>query len=299
MSGAAIATSVGVAAATAATATSTLGTAFAIASGVGAIATTVGRLTGVKPLQYAGMGLSAVGGIGSLASSAGLLGGEAAGAAGAAGAEGPGGAVAPAVQPSMAPMALDMPTADVVGQINGVPTAPAVPDAPKGAGLIDTPVIPQGGGEGGTLGSIDNPAASPSSGTGLIDKAPPAPVAAGATTAPEPLKPAMPNAENLISAPATGGIAKAGDANIWSKIVTFAEKNPTLIGGMMTAGASFLSGAMDPTKPAQVAALEARTNLDNAQTEVLQRRARNNAQGIPKASNKPRGGLINSTGVST
>lgn len=70
MSGAITATTVAVAAMS----TAEIFTAVAI---TGAVVGAVGAVTGIKPLQYAGMALGAIGGIGALAVSAGVIGGEA------------------------------------------------------------------------------------------------------------------------------------------------------------------------------------------------------------------------------
>lgn len=74
MSGAITATTVAVAALS----TAEIFTAVAI---TGAVIGAVGTVTGIKPLQYAGMALGAIGGIGALAVSAGIIGGDALGTA--------------------------------------------------------------------------------------------------------------------------------------------------------------------------------------------------------------------------
>lgn len=257
---------------------------------IGAAASVVGTLTNTPALQYAGMGLSAVGSLGSVAQSQGMLGGFglpsdaavtplAGSSAGAAGAP----AAAPAAGTGAAPSgdlsqyAQPTPT-DIVAYINGANTS-----AP-------TPIVAQGGGEGGTLGSANNPAAPATPGTGLIN-APQAAAPAPPATPP----PVAPNtAEALINAPSTGGITKVG-GGIWDRVTTFAKDNPLLVMGALQAGGSFLSGATDALKPAQVDALEARAERDRAETSEIHRRQANARSGVPKASRAPRG-LINAVG---
>lgn len=287
-------------------------TAFTVAAGIGAVASTVGALTGVKELQYAGMGLTAVGGIGSMAESAGLFGGGGGGAGG----------VAPLANTSVSPLAAAEPAAgavpaptqtgqssaglgflqpptDTVAMVNGGPTS--TPQSAPVIQPVSAPIIAQGGGEGGTLGAVDNPVAPKAPGTGLLDKGsvapalPPPPAATGQVAPAAPAAPgqgATPTPDALINAPSTGGIAKADDG-IWSKITTFAEKNPSLVFGALAAGGSFLSGAANPKTPAEVDALKARTALDEAQAEQVRLRTNYMQQGVPKASRRPRS-LLNS-----
>lgn len=301
---------------------------FSVAAAVGAVATGVGALTGVKELQYAGMALGAVGSIGSVASGAGMFGSTAGGAAGAAGGVTPlaspamgapdaagaagagaaapaGGAVAPVADPGMQQGATNIAALmnqpfDVVAYTTGGTPLPSVPQ-PSPVGIA------QGGGEGGTLGSFDNPQAPgglttqqvPSTGAPATPALPPPAAAAGST--PNPMDAGVPGSyDAAASAAAKYGSAPASpdgaaDQSIWSRIGSFAEKNQLLVMGALQAGGSFLAGATNPLTPAQVGALESRAELDKAQTDLLRQRASNMRSGLPKASRRKPPGLVNST----
>jgi hypothetical protein len=163
----------------------TLGTALEATAALGAAVSAVGAITHNKALTIAGAGLGLVGGVGAIASSAGLFGADTAGSlfgssdvtAGAAGGTGAGGAFTGADAASMAGGAgLDVGSqggvSDIIDSIAN-PMAETNASALTGITPNQTPVaaaaspnvtpdsaIPQGDGEGGTLGTTNNPAAT-------------------------------------------------------------------------------------------------------------------------------------------
>lgn len=293
-------------------------TGFGVMTGIaalGAAASVVGTLTKTPELSYVGMGLSAVGAIGGVAQNQGMLTGiglppagtEAAAAQPLAGMADMNPAALTATQPTDAatwgatatpPAANPGQAADVSKYVQPTPTdiVQYIAGGRSGGPAIE-PVVAQGGGEGGTLGSFDNPAAP----KGILNDPsayPPTPPAAAAPQATKPSFPAPPSTESMIGAPNTGGIEKVGSGaggSIWDKITGFAEKNPLMVMGAMQALGSFISGATDEVKPAQVEALKARAARDTAETDDIRRRQENARAGIPKAYNRPRG-LINAIG---
>ena len=89
------------------------------------------------------------------------------------------------------------------------------------------------------------------------------------------------------------------DTSVFGTLSNWIEGHPSLALGALMAGGSFLSGATSPLTPAQVTALNAQAEQNQAaanyaaqQTQLLQRQQANMAQGLPVASRTPPG-LIN------
>lgn len=192
-------------------------------------------------------------------------------------------------------------------------------------GLIDQPMvsnqpvdqygqlISQGGGEGGTLGNMNNPAAdaAPQNVTGevTVPGATAGTAVPGAKDAgvaiPDPGAARSPLQGNISSDALIYGANKGSitqvDNSIWGKITGFVEKNPMVLLGGLAASSSFLSGAFSQLTPAQAAALNAQAeqnlaaaNLNRTQNEIQQRRLNNMRQPMPVAR---RTGLIDMAAV--
>lgn len=372
MSGAITAVVATVAAAT----TAEVFTAVAVA---GAVLGAVGTVTGIKPLQYAGLALGAVGGIGALAVSAGVIGGDAlttaagglasdGGFAGAVGSDvaAGGGVAASATDQALIDAGLQAGTqsagisssvatgantasGDIVNAINGQVTtpdasltaAPANAQSPTvqpsaatdtGATGVDGQPIAQGDGTGGTLGTQGNPAEKP----GLVDQGASSPLPVGTAAPPAP-------AAAAPSAPATGanpvtqaawsttpdpnaGIAGSADAaaqaaakygavvvnpttaasaaqladggtGAFSKIIDILGKPGigTLTAGAIQAAGSFIAGATSSLTPAQVNALKAQANMNQAAANLSTQQLSNIQSGIPTAARTPPAGIVNAT----
>lgn len=92
----------------------------------------------------------------------------------------------------------------------------------------------------------------------------------------------------------TGPNAINDSSSIWKDVFEFA-KDQKLLGPALTAGASFLSGALDGTKPAQIQAYEAQAaayraqaNAYNANAATQQQQLANMQSGVPRGMiNRP------------
>lgn len=300
---------------------------FAIIGAVGATVGAIGAVTGSKALSIAGGALGAVGGIGALADSAGVFGSGGlfgststgaveAGTAGASVSDSAASIGAAPVTSAASPYA-DVgalmnaqgigTSTDVISSISGT-TAPsgvlqAAAPAPEAMPVNQAGgLIEQGGGEGGTLGTQNNPAA-----TGMINTgSTPSPATAGTTpAAPTPPEPppvpgsgATPTAaeSNASGFPAGGGPkGPTGGAvaapSFWGNMLSWIEGHPTLALGGISAAGSFLSGAFNPKTPAEVNALNAQAaknqadiGLINAQTQITSQQASNMQQPVPGAT---------------
>lgn len=176
---------------------------------------------------------------------------------------------------------------------------------PEGYGLNDQGKlvqIPQGSGEGGTLGMQNNPAAPP-----VANTQPVAPDATPlATTQPTPTPLAAEGTSAAQSAATGGGSQFASNVSgqvdklqaptsVWSDIGNFIQKNQTLSYGAIQAVGSFISGALKPgTDQSLLDELSYRqqqnlaaANLYNQQAAMLQRRMENMTN-LPVASRQPR-----------
>lgn len=309
----------------------TMGSMFAVMGAVGAVAGAVGKLTGVKELAIGGAALGAVGGIGAVASSAGMFGageglfstgagdvtavaGPQGGYSATLGADGLGTTTGAAGGFNGANF-FGAPgiSTDVISSITGS-TAPAntLPYPVDRAGNI---IPPQGGGEGGTLGSFNNPAAAkPPS---LIDT--PAATASPPTTPlPEPVAAAQPPGAAPGNPPVSTGPYQATmpagtdipivtlapgqtqptsamptgeETSMFGGLLKFMKDNPSLTMGGIMAASSFLSGAFNPKSDAEVGALNASAARNTAdvgliqqQTSLLSRQNTNMSQPVPRAT---------------
>lgn len=98
-------------------------------------------------------------------------------------------------------------------------------------------------------------------------------------------------------------IAKTGASSdsVWKDIWGFAKDNKALVGGVIQAGASFLTGATNPLTPVQISAMKATEKANiaaaskyNAEAAILERQRANMSAPIPRATRAPQGrGLIN------
>lgn len=170
-------------------------------------------------------------------------------------------------------------------------------------------LIPQGDGEGGTLGTTNNPAALPDqtiapvtgrTGVPSVDQ----PSALGGTPAPS--GPYQATMGSGASTPTLGLQAGAtqptspisgADPSTWKSIGDFIKNNQMLSYGAIQTAGSFLSGALSPLMPAQVAELESRQKqneaaaaLYNQQAALLQKRLSNMSAPMPIAT---RSSLLN------
>lgn len=244
------------------------------------------------------------------------------------------------------------PTTRYIGPSAGTEAPDPVPDSPvtgKNPGAwFDSPAdrpavldqngrltaIPQGDGEGGTLGTTNNPAAP---GYGIQNNPPLADINGNAAPKPSDISgdnptPGLGSGSQPLSAnptdaqigirassavnanPLDAGIpgsaaaaakaAGAADSSTWSDILGFVNKNPLLAYGAIQTAGSFLSGAASPLPQAQVDELESRRRandaavaLSNQQQQLIARRMANSS-GMPVASRIP-DGLINSSGAVT
>ncbi len=304
MSGAITATAVTIAAMSA----TEIFTAIAV---VGAVTGAVGALTGSKELQIAGTVMGVVGGVGGIASSAGLFSG-----AGDLFGVGTAASVAEGAADSVGALSSVTQAVDegLGGAVQGINSIPEM----TGSGLSSLPI---GAVEPGTtqtplLGIGDTPAApstvappsvvpDPTAGiTPASETVTQAPTSSGSILNPTPdgisgaeinnsgfgqgqgpAGPAMGAARNVSGAPA--------DPSAWSKAWDFAKNNQTLVSGALQAGAAFLSGATSTLTPAQVRALEAQAqanqaavNLSGSQQAILDQQLSNMRDGVPVASRR-------------
>ena len=299
-----------------ATAGFTMASTFAVMGAVGAVAGAVGKLTGVKELAIGGAALGAVGGIGSLAAGAGMFGaenlaGQAATDAGTWGADvtataAPAGGYTAGLGAdglgtiSAAGGTTDLLTgrglsADVISSITGA-AAPAntLPFPVDHSGNI----IPQGGGEGGTLGVTNNPAA----GGGLINGPAAIPPGPSPTTAPAmdgnppisdgPYQASFPTPESPVpivtlkpgeTQPKAPMPAEA-ETSSWGGILKFMKENPSLTMGGLMAASSFLQGAFNPKTQPEIDALSASAARNTAEAGLINRQMANMSQPVPKAT---------------
>jgi hypothetical protein len=193
------------------------------------------------------------------------------------------------------------PATNVIDSIAGnAPTVEGTPNPITGSDSLATassedriPLIQQGGGDPAT----ESPAGQLGYGNTQVAEATPSaakPGTAPDVTAQKPTTGAgLPtdkyifNTGNNPTSPVTIGQSTHTldpDASIWSKIMGFAKDNPMLSYGLVSAAGSLISGAMNPLTPAQIKELNARSDLYNSQTAILNRQADNMRQPMPVAS---------------
>lgn len=125
-------------------------------------------------------------------------------------------------------------------------------------------------------------------GTGAEPFGPPASAAPNA--------PAVPAAGDVTGTPASLDIPapstinqKAGgvDPSAWTSIKEFLKNNDRLAAGVIQAGGSFISGATNGLTPAQIAALNAQAEVNQAAANLSRTQQANMAQPLPVASRAP------------
>lgn len=311
-------------AATVAVAAMTTSEIFAAVAITGTVIGAIGTVTGIKPLQYAGMALGAVGGIGALAVSAGVFGAEAldvvAGAESASGISDVEGATAQAaaamggesLNPAAAISSAATPgTTDFVNAISGqvdnsVLTGQQAVDPLTTGGSAVPDVTPAAatntGVPGDTLNINDPTVMSGQAAPPVMNPTDPSTVPAGLNADGIPQAPQTP----VTGAPGvtppgtvTGGVVNAGGGtagpvvgtaggpqSIFDKILDFAGTGGggRLLGGALQAGASFISGATSTLTPAQVSALNAQAEANLAAANLSRLQQGNLASGIPTAT---------------
>ena len=324
-------------------------TIFTVIAAVGATIAAVGALTKSRELMIAGGIIGAIGAIGGLASSAGLIGGDffssASSASGAAGdaasnaasaasgidaeiaqwssmgasAAGESGGAALSGGASLSGAPVDG-MGNIVDQVAGTVTpletgtAPAlsVAEAPNimPEAVVDNSVISMGDGQGGTLGSFDNPAATqgivntgvdvptvaqPNT-PGVGTPGAPGTVAASstATSAPNPMDAGIPGSYDAAQKAASTYGAATGpvptpnaDPSTWDGIREFLKNNDRLLSGVVQAGSSFIAGATNGLTPAQIAALNAQAEANAAAANLSRTQQANMSQPLPTAWRTP------------
>lgn len=90
---------------------------------------------------------------------------------------------------------------------------------------------------------------------------------------------------NLFGSP--DSVASSGGSGMFSNVIGFVEKHPTLAFGALQAGGSLLSGMTNTLTPAQVQALQAQSAANNAAASLAQQQAANLAAPKAVASSAP------------
>jgi hypothetical protein len=292
----------------------TVVTALEITAAVGATLGAIGAVTGNKGLSMAGTVIGAIGAIGGFAAGAGLLGESAASNAplfGAAPAESTADAASAGTIDAIAGNAGD---ASASGLID-VPPAP-----PGGVGAIDpatgdvisqvasgADLAPSAANDTITLASTTTNATDPAaelasdtSAGGLINSSPVSmPDANAATGIGDIPTPPQPPA-NLGAVDPTSGqvitkgldasgteISMPGQSGMFGSIMDFAKKNPVVALGALQAGGSMLSGLSNTLTPAQVSALNAQANANDAAAALTRQQTANLAMPKSVASSAP------------
>lgn len=324
LTAAAVAIGTAVSSAGAAIAAISLTTAFEITAAVGAAVSVVGMVTKDKTLSMVGMAIGLVGGIGGLASSAGIFGAEAASGAslfGAAPAASTADAVAGTAAETGATFADSLVPA-TSGTIGGAIDAgtfgsSAVDAASAGTVNFVADGLPQGQDSLTTLSAIGEKAPSVTDSLGATAPTGLEPSAltntsTSATTAGSadlPLPPdappgtldangiatvtGKPAAAWQYSGQATPGVNAAdGTSTIsgggsFGDILKFVNDNKTLVSGVATVGGKLLEGMTSSLTPAQVAALNAQANANNAAADLTNQQRTNLAMPKAVASSTP------------
>lgn len=297
----------------------TLVTALEVVAAVGATLAAVGSITRDKTLTLVGGAIGLVGAVGGLAAGAGLLGAGAstdslfgpsaaastADAASSSAASAAGG-FAEGLTPATSGTVGGAIDAGTFGDGAGLTTAEAA-----SSGTVNFVAgLPPDQTDFTTLSTIGEKVPTAADGltpdamtTGLLNKpaivADPTPSAETADlTAPPPAPPSPVDANGIAAAagkPAAwqtpgqwaGGVNNAdgtstisGDS-IFDKVLAFGDKNKTLVSGVLTVGGKLLEGMTSSLTPAQVNALQAQANANNAAAALTQQQTAN--LNMPKA----------------
>lgn len=282
--------------------TASIGTMMAGVAAVGATLGAIGAVTGVKELQTAGMVLGGIGGVGALANAVGAFGeGATMGSVFGSSAES---VTANAVAP-----AASLDTASLMNSsgLSSTVIDPVTGAVSSNAGVVDT--ANQIGGFGtGTMNTGSPDAASAlvktpvanttvaDTGTKIIDTASVPKIdgdlaMAGTTGA---------NSTTSVG-DVTGSVTPPADGSgLFSKDGFLRSQGGGMMAmGVVQAAGSFLSGAFDPLKPAQVDAYKAQAAANNASAALTNKQVGNMNEPIPVArrmavTGKLGGSLINS-----
>ena len=297
----------------------TAATAFGVVAAVGATVGAIGAVTKDKTLSEVGLAIGTVGGIGALASSAGLLAGDASSiftpAASTADTSGAAvGTMATSTADTFdeaAPAAAASATSTSTGTLDYVAQQA---NGPVDAGSWDTPAAATP--TGTAAGTVAQDSTSPATASGsLMNGGSNAPIvqsdfavtsettpAPAPTTAAPPTTPAnpLPAAMQSGSDPAAGsgvtstadtwaetnsGVAGTGNnpaaPGLFANIAAFTKANPLLSYGAVQAAGSLLTGLTSTLTPAQVNALNAQANANNAAAALTQQQTA--ALAMPKA----------------
>jgi hypothetical protein len=298
--------------------TATLATTLTAVATIGATVGAIGAVTGDKTLSTIGMALGAVGGVGSLAANAGLF-GESATTASLFGVDPTPAAVsAPDIAGEVGGI-----SPDELAQWARTPTLPGVEtaaaDAANPASLINQAgaVAPNAGlpttalndatkaASGDVNSLLNGSSGSPQIKTIVgqnVDDAPPGvtspDVAADAAKSnsltglgksPPSLYPGLPAKGSYVgeTATASDGTSVTWNGTSWAKQAGFFDglmKSPMAQYGVIQAAGSFLSGAFDPLKPAQVDALNAQAANNRAAAALTTQQTQNMTGNLPVAS---------------
>lgn len=286
--------------------TATLGETFAVVAAVGATISAVGAVTGVKELQTAGMVIGAIGGVGALANAVGAFGESATmssvfgGSSGAvdgdlAMAGQTSGSLINGASSTAANSFIDGDLAMAGESAN----SSSIIDAANNIGGFNVPGTTGAENVTDNLSSVVKPEA-------LISSAPDATSAAANTTV-DAVKTGAIDGDLAMAGDAGGAVSvtgKVADAassgGLFGKGGFFSTSGGGMLGmGVVQAAGSFLSGAFDPLKPAQVDAYKAQAAANNASAALTNKQVGNMNEPIPIARRMAvtgkLGGMINST----
>lgn len=158
------------------------------------------------------------------------------------------------------------------------------PAANTGGGIVNTPSSPgvtAPASSNGVPAGFDvqgNPLATATGGTGVT------PESVGAVTGT-----VNPNATYNTGITLTRGPSTNPDSSVWSSIGDILDKKgaSTVLSGVLQAGASFISGATNGLTPAQIAALNAQAEANQAATNLSRIQQSNIQQPLPAAWRTP------------
>lgn len=269
---------------------------------VGAVLGAIGAVTKNKTLGLIGAGIGLVGGIGSLAFGSDALGtvDELFGASTNAGASGSAVATSAVDAAAGAGEAVGGMGADA-GIGTGVTGAQAGTDITTSTGMINSAAINPVQAQAASMAPATGDAAGIVTGgntSSALGQSLTAPQTAGLTSTG--VSATMPtDLAGITNAQLSTGSTLAKTGGFWN----WAKNNQLLAYGVLQSGGAFISGLTDELSPAQVKALEAQANANNAAAGIGQRQLENMKGNIPKATVtgtvNPSGGLINNNTVKT
>lgn len=165
-------------------------------------------------------------------------------------------------------------------------------------GTVDNGVIPQG--DSGAInapGDVARTAGADPNGSILNGVTPPAAPSAPSVGVDPQGNSVLANVTGKVATPTTESLINAGagannpaitinrvDLSAWDGIKDFIKDNNRLVAGVAQAGASFIAGATNGLTPAQIAALNAQADANQAATNLSRMQQANMSQPIPVAS---------------